>query len=433
MNARLAVLILTITAAVLFAAGARAAVVFGPGSKAKYVAPGEEEMSGTAAELFHIGQEAEKKGDLKKAIKAYKGIVRRHGKEALAPGAAFRAAELYERLHDYSNASGSYNYVVLRYPSSPYFDDAIEGLFRIGEAYLNGKKTRILGISMGNSLDRAVETFASIIRTAPYGRYTARAQFDIGLAREKQKVPDAAISAYQAVVEKFPNDRLAPSAQYQIGYLWMNISKAGTQDLDATAKARTAFEDFLFRYPSNEKAAQARAHLEFLSRKQTTSAFDIAKYYDKQKHYRAAVIYYNEVIRQQPGSSASERAKKRIDQIRAKVGDKVLAPVEDRALAEKKRQQRSQSAAVAHDGGPGGDSTTTSAPLPAPETDTSLPPAASLLPDTTTAPSTDTSGSSSNGSGIGSSDSGSSLDINGASSSPSGTAASPDATPPPAP
>ena len=439
MNARLAVLTLTITAAVLFAAGAGAAVVFGPGSKAKYIAPGEEEMSGTAAELFHVGQEAEKKGDLKKAIKAYKSIVRRHNKEALAPGAAFHAAELYERLHDYSNAAGSYAYVVARYPGSPYFEDAIEGQFRIGEAYLNGKKIKILGISMGSSLDRAVEIFASIIRTAPYGKYTARAQFDIGLAREKQKTADAAISAYQAVVEKFPNDRLAPSAQYQIGYLWMNISKAGTQDIDATAKARTAFEDFLFRYPNNEKAAQARSHLEFLSRKQSTSAFDIAKYYDKQKHYRAAVIYYNEVIRQQPGSTESERAKKRIDQIRAKVGDKVLAPVEDRALAEKKKQQqqRSETAAVDHDRGPGGDSTTTSAPLPPAETDTSLPPAASLLPDTTTAPSTSSGSSSgldssSSGSSSSSSDS-SSLDINGASPSSSGAAASPDATPPPAP
>jgi len=65
MNARLAVLTLTVTAAVFFTAGAPAAVVFGPGGKSKFVAPGEEEMSGTSAELFHVGQEAEKKGDLK--------------------------------------------------------------------------------------------------------------------------------------------------------------------------------------------------------------------------------------------------------------------------------------------------------------------------------------------------------------------------------
>ena len=419
MNARLAVLILSLAVAALLPAPTQAAVVFGPGSQGKYVPPGEEELSGTTAELFHIGQEAEKRGDLHRAIKAYKSIVRKHNKDALAPGAAFRAAELYEQLHSYLSAAESYRYVVERFPSSPHFDEAIEGQFRMGELYLNTTKTKLLGVSFGNPIDHAVEIFAAIIRTAPYGKYTARAQFNIGLAREKQKTNDAAISAYQAVVEKFPNHPLAPNAQYQIGYLWLNIAKAGTKDIDATAKARTAFEDFLFRYPNSEKAPQARANLEYLSRKQTATAFDIAKYYDKQKHFRAAVIYYNEVIRQQPGSTESEKAKKRIDQIKAKVGEKVLMPASDeQAVAAAKKKDQS-GGATAKNRSPAGDAATSSAPLPPAETDTSLPPAASLLPDSTTAPPTDPFGSSTG-----------SLDSAGPSSEPS---ASPAATPSPAP
>ena len=419
MNGRLAVLILTPAAGAFFATSSHAAVVFGPTSHTKYVAPGEEELSGSAAELFHIGQEAEKRGNYHRAIRAYRAIVRKHKKDALAPGAAFRAAELYEQLHDYINAAESYRYVVEQFPSSPHFADAIEAQFRIGEMYLNGRKIRFLGLNLGNALEHAVEIFAAVIRTAPYGRYTARAQFDIGLAREKQKITDAAIAAYSAVVEKFPNDPLAPNAQYQIGYLWLNIAKAGTKDIDATAKARTAFEDFLFRYPGSEKAPQARAHLEYLSRKQTTSAFDIAKYYDKQKHYRAAVIYYNEVIRQQPGSTESEKAKRRIDQIRAKVGEKALLPIQDEhAVAEKKKE--SGGATASRNRAPDGTSATSSAPLPPAETDTSLPPAASLLPDATTAPASST-GSSSGSSSIPST------------GSASDGSASPDATPSPAP
>jgi outer membrane protein assembly factor BamD len=334
----------------------------------------------------------------------------------LAPGAGFRAAQLFEEVHDYTNAADSYRYIVEKYPSSPHFDDAIEGQFRVGEMYLNGRKIKLLGISMGNSLEKAVEIFAAVIRTAPYGKYTARAQFDIGLAREKQKITDAAISAYQAVAEKFPNDILAPNAQYQIGYIWMNIAKAGTKDIDATAKARTAFEDFLFRFPNSEKAPQARANLEYLSRKQTSSAFDIAKYYDKQKHYRAAVIYYNEVIRQQPGSTESDRAKKRIDQIKAKVGEKALLPVgeDQRAVAQKKSGTGGTASSESHSGAGSAPPPT---PLPPAESDTSLPPAASLLPDTTTAPSSGPNGSGSTDSGLGSS--------NGS--------ASPEASPSPAP
>ena len=353
------------------------AVVFRPGEKAKYVAPGEEELSGNAAELFEIGQKAEKEGNPKRAIRAYRQLVRKYPRDALAAGAAFRGAVLYEQVHEYLEAAGTYRLVVTNYPTSPHFNEAIEAQFRVGEMYLAGKKLKLLGIPLATSMDRAVEIFAAVIRTAPFGKYTARAQFDIGLAREKQGLNDAALQAYQAVIDKFPSDPIAADAQYQIGYIWFTASRAGTKDLAATNNARTAFQDFLFRFPNSEKAAQARANLQHLEHKALSSSFDVARYYDKQKAYRAAVIYYNEVIRQQPGSTESEKAKKRIDQLRAKLGDKVLQPLQEKEAekkeAEKKKaadQEKTKSAA-------GSPLAPDSAPFLPPDLDSSLPPPSS--------------------------------------------------------
>src|SRR5437763_7799618 len=365
-----------------------ASVIFQPGKKAKYVVPGEEEISGNAAELCQIGQTAEKEGNTKRAIKAYKSLVKRHPRDTLAAGALFRAAELQEQSHDYLRAAESFRQLVEKYPGSPHFDEAIEGQFRIGEVYLAGKKLRILGIPVASSLERAVTIFASVVRTAPYGKYTARAQFDIGLVREKQGANDAAIEAYQAVVDKFPNEPIAVDAQYQIGYIWFHASRTGTKDIAAASKAKTAFQDFLFHYPNSEKAAQARADLGLLEQKQTSSSFEVAKFYDKQKYYRAAVIYYNEVIRQQPGSTESDRAKKRIDELRTKVGDAALQPAFTTGEAGKKkggggaREERTAKSGTGAKPGPANNQ----APLPAPETDVSLPPPASLAPDTTPGP-----------------------------------------------
>jgi len=372
-------------AAFLLPESGKASVVFKPGQKAKYVAPGEEEISGNAAELFQIGETAEKEGNAKRAIKAYKSLVKRYPKDILAPGALYRCAQLQEQLHDYTPAAASFGQLVEKYPGSPHFEEAIEAQFRIGEIYLNGKKLKVLGIPVASALDRAVTIFANVVRTAPYGRYTARAQFDIALAREKQGANDAALQAYQAVVDKFPNEPVAVDAQYQIGYIWFTAAQTGTKDAAASSNAKTAFQDFLFHYPKSEKAAQARANLDILEHKQTANSYKVAKFYDKQKYYRAAVIYYNEVIRQQPGSEESNEAKKRIDQLRAKFGDAALQPALAVSQTGKKKGEahgaRTAEAGSAKPGAPNND-----APLPAPETDSSLPPPASLAPDTTTAP-----------------------------------------------
>src|SRR5213076_1584099 len=387
MHFAIRVLLVLGVAAFLLPESGKASVVFKPGKKPEYVgADGvEEELSGDAVDLFQIGQAAEKEGNTKRAIRAYKSLVKRHPKDKVAPNALYRAAQLQEQEHLFFAAADSFSQLVEKYPGSPHFDEAIESQFRIGEIYLNGKKLKFLGIPLASALDRAVTVFANVVRTAPYGKYTARAQFDIGLAREKQHVPEMAIEAYQAVVDKFPNEPVAADAQYQIGYIWFNAARTGTKDFADTTNAKTAFQDFLFHYPNSEKAAQARANMALLEHKETTSSYEVAKFYDKQKYYRAAVIYYNEVIRQQPGSTESDHAKKRIDALRAKVGDAALQPALTTAEAAKKKGNARETR-MAKSGSAKPGPANNEAPLPAPETDVSLPPPASLAPDTTTAP-----------------------------------------------
>ena len=388
MKSSFRILFLPLVMALALAGPLNAAVIFKPNEKkTRYRAPGEEEMSGTAARLFERAQEAERRGNLKAAIKAYRTIVKKYPRDTLAPGSCFRMGQLQEQINQFILAAQSYAVVADRYQKSDRFDEAIDGLFRIGEMYLKGQKQKVLGIKIKSGTSQAVLIFSTIIRTAPYGKQTARAQFNLGRAYEKQGSNELAIAAYQAVVEKFPNDPIAVDAQYQIGYIWSQASSAGTYDPATAAHAKVGFEDFLARYPNSEKAAQARENLKRMERKQTSTAYEIAKFYDKQKYYRAAAIYYNEVIRQQPSSPEAERAKKRVSELRAKVGDKKLQAPEVTAAAANRKSRKPRSS---EDMGPPPSSNET-APLPAPDSDSSLPPPASLLPDSTTAPSSESS------------------------------------------
>src|ERR1043166_6934570 len=99
MNSRLRTGLCLVVALVAFPELMKAPVVFKPNDKTKYVAPGEEELNGNAKELFEIGQKAEKEGNQKRAISAYKSLARHHSHDALAPGALYRSDEHTSELH----------------------------------------------------------------------------------------------------------------------------------------------------------------------------------------------------------------------------------------------------------------------------------------------------------------------------------------------
>src|SRR5260370_29900264 len=110
----------------------------------------------------------------------------------------------------------------------------------------------------------------------------------------------------------------------QRGYVYLQASRQTGYDQPAGVRARESIEDFLLRYPTSEKVPQAQDNLKALQRLNVENSYSIAKFYDKQKNYKAAYVYYNEVVQQQPDSPEAQRAKQRMDQIRSKVGENAL-------------------------------------------------------------------------------------------------------------
>lgn len=309
-----------------------APIVIRPGEGVTFSAAGAEEVPNMrdAQAQFDAALAKENAGELATAVAGYRKTVRRFPKAPVAANAQFKIGQIYEKQKEYMGAFRAYEKLVKEYPRSADFDRALEGEFRIGTAYLEGARQKVLGVPTLPSMNTAVTIFTSIVKNAPFSRYAAASQFNIGMAKERQNELRDAIGAFQTVVDKYPTDPAAADALYQIGFVWLTISKNGSYDRVATVRARESFEDFLAAYPNHEKAAQARENLTGLGTQQTGGAFRIAKYYDRQKQYKAAIIYYNDVIRQSPNSKESEQAKQRLAALRTKFGDaaveKILNP-----------------------------------------------------------------------------------------------------------
>ncbi len=328
-------LTLSISTLVLAPLPASALDIFGwkPfGSDAKPVAnaPSSAE-EGAAAEELRRGESLENSGKVDDAVKVYRSIVKTNGLTAAAPKAQARIGRILERQGSYKNAFTAYSDYTAKYPRGGEFDVVIQAQFEIAKLFLNGQKKKLLGVPISTDYDKAKEMFEEIVKRAPFHKLAPLAQFNVGQALEKAGKPSEALSAYQEVITRYPSDAIADDAQYQIGYVQFHEAQDGSYDQSAKLKAREAFEDFVNRYPASEKVAQAKLNIQALSGSDVKGTIEVARFYDKTKNYKAAVVYYNEVIRNSPGSAESGLAKKRIDELKSLVGADALRSGPERA------------------------------------------------------------------------------------------------------
>jgi outer membrane protein assembly factor BamD len=331
--------------------GAVAAVVFLVGPAAGNLPAQEPATTGSyneeAAGYFQQAQEWEASGDAKRAISVYRTLVRNYPLAPSASAAQFRLGELYDSLGNSKRAFDAFQSLLENYPQSREFDRAVEAQVAIADAAMDREH-----------YDRAADMYTSIVATAPYARFAPSVQFKLGQAYESQKEYDKAIEAYQVVLDRYPGSGVAPDALYQIGYVQFAEAEGRSQDLSAAIDAKNTFEDFLLEFPQSEKAAQARENLSVMSNREAFDLLSIAKFYDRNSEYRAAVVYYSDLVRRQPGTPDAEIATARIEEIRATVGEDELragterAETGARAAMRRRLQNQVQTSSLSNYAGP---------------------------------------------------------------------------------
>lgn len=334
-----------------------------PTPGAPFVAPPAAPLSeadrASATVMYNEARNADEAGATNAAIEGYRRALKKYPLAPEASTAQYRLAELLEAQGDLSRAFNAYQNLLSKYPDTPNFERAVAAQVAIANKYLQGRPQKFLGVPIGSSQKRAQEMYTNILANAPFSKYAPVAQFNLGLAYERQSQPFEAIKAYQKVLDTYPNSDVCDDALYQIAYVYQRIGLAQqSQDLSALVQARNTFEDFLIEYPNSEKAPQARENLERLGAAESGDVYRIAKFYEFTRDLKAAVIYYNDVIRRQPKSSDAELAKARIEELRSQYGDDALrtgperAETGEKALLRRRLQAQVETSALADYDGP---------------------------------------------------------------------------------
>jgi len=312
-----------------------------PAKKPSATATPTTSGTGSAAAELQDAQSYAASNDTARAETAYRKIVKAYPTAPQAAEAQYGLAQALENSGDLSKAFDAYQVLLNKYPSTPRFETAVAAQLAIANQFLAGRKVKILGLALASSMDRAVTMYQAILTNAPFSKNAPVAQFNLGLAYEKQSKTAEAVQAYQAVLDKYPNSDICDDALYQIGFLYMRIGfGSGSQDLSSLQLAKNTFEDFLLQFPSSEKAPQAQDNLKLLTSRESIEITNIAKFYEFYKDHRSAVIYYNDVIRRNPRTEEAETAKAHIEELRGQFGDEALRSGPEKAETGEKLAMR---------------------------------------------------------------------------------------------
>jgi outer membrane protein assembly factor BamD len=259
-----------------------------------------------------LGKQLQEKRQYGNALSAYRRLIRRWPTSFAAQDARMGSAECLTALGYYYKSFKEYQQLIEKNPNSPYFDTALRRQFEIGNLFLAGEKVKVMGLRLFSGLDKAVEVYEQVVKNGPFSAVGPDAQFRIGLVYEKQKDYLSAVHAYEKFLERYPNNPMAEEAQFETGWAYSREAKRAEYDQDMANKAVGAFTDFLVRYPNSRKAARAEELRTSLRQEQAQGLFRIGQFYEKRKNVKAALIYYNAVIEQNPRSDWASRAQQKV-------------------------------------------------------------------------------------------------------------------------
>ncbi|NQU95939.1 MAG: outer membrane protein assembly factor BamD [Candidatus Omnitrophica bacterium] len=233
----------------------------------------------------------------------------------LAPEAQYYAGRSYEEAGKPYPAFVAYQKTIDVYPFTKRIDEIIEREYNLGRTLYKKHSGKLMGKELMTDLDRAAEIFKIVRENAPFGVYADKAQFMLGQCHKKSEQYNEAITAFQQLVDEYAKSNLAEKARYEVAQCTYLASLKSDYDQELTDEAIEEFKKVAMSRSGGVLTEEAKEAVSLLENKKAESLFKTAQFYEKQKHYKSAVIYYKEVLNRYPRSSSSKSAMENLGKI----------------------------------------------------------------------------------------------------------------------
>jgi len=308
---------LFICTSVLFIRPSAAFWVWTPGTN-KWVNP-KYTVKDTPQEQLDEARGFLETGDYEKAIRECRKLISHYPKSREAADAQFIIAESRFLEGDVVQAYKDFQTVIEKYPFNERSAEIVKRQFEIGNMLMEGmyRRNKVIKTIVGGDYD-VIEIFRTVIRNAPYGEHAAPAQYKIGLYLQEKGMYQEARDEFEKTMNDYPQSKWAKAAEYQIALSDAKRSTGPQYNQAVTRAAVEEFQDFVEENPQAELSQEAQAEIRRLREKEAENLFVIAGFYEKQRQYDAARIYYSSIIDQFPNSSRVPEALKKVRELSRK-------------------------------------------------------------------------------------------------------------------
>ena len=243
----------------------------------------------------------------------FKKLIKNYARSKEAPEAQYYIGKIQETLNKPYEAYKAYQVVIDKYPFSERAAEIVEIEYQIANQLLNGrtKRGKITEVFIGGD-DRVIDIFRTVIKNAPYGKYAAISQYKIGLYLKEKGLYDEARDEFEKTVNDYPTSEWAKAAQFQIAMADTKRSSNAQHEQKTTELAIEGFKEFVKSHPESELTSEAKGQIARLRDKEAENNFVVAQYYEKQKNFKGARIYYNDIINKYTDTLWSFKAQARL-------------------------------------------------------------------------------------------------------------------------
>ncbi len=273
----------------------------------------------TPEEQFDWAMKFYKEGDFKRAADEFVRLTASYKDSDLAPEAQYYAGKSFEELGKYYFAYQNYQKTIENYPYTERMEEIVSKEYIIAGIFQNKEEPKLMDLELSLSLERAIEIYKKVVQNSPFGPYADKALFEMASCYRRSSKYSEAIDAYEKIINDHPDSSLNDEAKYEVAYTMYEASKDPEYDQENTEEALEKFERIVKTTAIPAIQEEADSMLKELKAKKARSDFGVASFYEKQKQYKSAIIYYKDIVKKYPGTSAADEAKLRIDVLKGRV------------------------------------------------------------------------------------------------------------------